>query len=95
MTNRYTQDMTGTGDHIETNEPERYYDWMLWRMKKEENKEANRLYYAVKGHLIPDSWSQKDIDRMHHQYIKRLWGNNERLEYTEEPFEKLWQKRYS
>ena len=94
MTNRYTQDMTGTGDHIETNEPERYYDWMQWRIKKEENKEANRLYYAVKGHLIPDSWSQKDIDRMHRQYVKRPWGNNERLEYTEEPFEKIWNETY-
>ncbi len=62
--------------------------------KKEENKEANRLYYAVKGHLIPDSWSQKDIDRMHRQYVKRLWGNNERLEYTEEPFEKIWNETY-
>jgi hypothetical protein len=94
MTNRYTQDMTGTGDHIETNEPERYYDWMLWRMKKEENKEANRLYYAVKGQLIPDAWSQKDIDRMYHQYTKRIWGNSERLEYTEKPFEKMWKEKY-
>ena len=95
--NRYTQDMTGTGDHIEMDdEPERYYDWMLWKMKKEEtNKENNRLYYAVKGQLIPESWSQKDIDKMAYKYTKRLWGNNERLEYTDEPFEKLWQKRYS
>ena len=95
--NRYTQDMTGTGDHIEMDdEPERYYDWMLWKMKKEEtNKENNRLYYAVKGQLIPESWSQKDIDKMAYKYTKRLWGNNERLEYTDEPFEELWQKRYS
>ena len=95
--NRYTQDMTGTGDHIEMDdEPERYYDWMLWKMKKEEtNKENNRLYHAVKGQLIPESWSQKDIDKMAYKYTKRLWGNNERLEYTNEPFEELWQKRYS
>jgi hypothetical protein len=43
MTNKYTQDMTGTGDHIELGEedekePERYYDWMLWKLKQEENK---------------------------------------------------------
>lgn len=41
MTNKYTQDMTGTGDHIEMDdekEPERYYDWMLWKLKQEENK---------------------------------------------------------
>ena len=94
---KYTQDMTGTGDHIEMNdEPERYYDWMLWKIKKEEtHKENNRLYYAVKGQLIPESWSQKDINKMAYKYTKRLWGNNERLEYTDEPFEELWQKRYS
>ena len=74
MTNKYTQDMTGTGDHITLPahkemmdhttvvysgsqrsseglqlelfsefdpldaEPERYYDWMLWKLKQEENK---------------------------------------------------------
>ena len=94
--NKYTQDMTGTGDHIEMDdEPERYYDWMLWKLRKERatKKENNRLYYAVKGQLIPDSWSQKDIDAMVRKYTKRLWGNNERLEYTDEPFEKIWQEK--
>ena len=74
MGNKYTQDMTGTGDHITFSankemidttsivhsgsqrsseglqlelfsefhpfdaEPERYYDWMLWKLKQEENK---------------------------------------------------------
>ena len=34
--NKYTQDMTGTGDHIElpNPEPERYYDWMLWKLRQ-------------------------------------------------------------
>ena len=34
--NKYTQDMTGTGDHIELPdpEPERYYDWMLWKLRQ-------------------------------------------------------------
>ena len=34
--NKYTQDMTGTGDHIELpdQEPERYYDWMLWKLRQ-------------------------------------------------------------
>ena len=110
MSNKYTQDMTGTGQYIELPdsdpEPERYYDWILWKLRqspewknaihrnKEKNKEANRIHYAVKGHLIPDDWSQSDIDKMHAQYIKRLWGNCERLEYTEEPFEKLWSEKY-
>ena len=34
--NKHTQDMTGTGDHIELPdpEPERYYDWMLWKLRQ-------------------------------------------------------------
>ena len=73
MNNKYTQDMTGTGDHIELPEekpkkiyespdggktvyerdfgkterklvepddpePERYYDWMLWKLRQERKK---------------------------------------------------------
>ena len=34
--NKYTQDMTGTGTHINfpDPEPERYYDWMLWKLRQ-------------------------------------------------------------
>ena len=36
--NKYTQDMTGTGQYIELPdpgpEPERYYDWMLWKLRQ-------------------------------------------------------------
>ena len=34
--NKYTQDMTGTGDHLELPDadPERYYDWMLWKLRQ-------------------------------------------------------------
>ena len=36
--NNYTQDMTGTGQYIELPdpgpEPERYYDWMLWKLRQ-------------------------------------------------------------
>ena len=34
--NKYTQDMTGTGDHVELPDPEpkRYYDWMLWKLRQ-------------------------------------------------------------
>lgn len=75
MTNKETQDMTGTGKYIELPkekiyespdkgktvyerefgdysnrrlvnddpEPERYYDWMLWKLRQERKKdEANR-----------------------------------------------------
>tara|TARA_Y100000385_G_C13082720_1_gene634791 strand:+ start:2018 stop:2473 length:456 start_codon:yes stop_codon:yes gene_type:complete len=36
--NKYTQDMTGTGDHIELPdpEPERYYDWVLWKLRQKQ-----------------------------------------------------------
>ncbi len=53
MTNKETQDMTGTGNFIDLPEPkpleindpepERYYDWMLWKLRQERKKdEANR-----------------------------------------------------
>ena len=43
--NRYTQDMTGTGDHIEMDaEPERYYDWMLWKLRQ--SPEWHRAVYS-------------------------------------------------
>ncbi len=53
---------------------------------------ANELYFAVKGQLIPDSWSRSDIDKMTESYIKRLWGNCERLPCTLDRFEKEWEK---
>ena len=38
MSNKYTQDMTGTGQYVELPdpgpEPERYYDWMLWKLRQ-------------------------------------------------------------
>ena len=55
-------------------------------------KEANKLFYAVKGHLIPDNWSQRDITRMVDSYTHRLWGNNERMPNIEETFEKAWKE---
>ena len=42
MSNKYTQDMTGTGMYVELPdddpEPERYYDWMLWAFRKERKR---------------------------------------------------------
>ena len=43
------------------------------------SKDENEIFFAVKGHLIPSHWSRKDIDRTVDSYIKRLWGNCERL----------------
>ena len=49
--NKYTQDMTGTGDYIELPdpkpldaEPERYYDWMLWKLRQ--SPEWRRAVYG-------------------------------------------------
>ena len=49
--NKYTQDMTGTGDHITLPdpkpldaEPERYYDWMLWKLRQ--SPEWHRAVYG-------------------------------------------------
>ena len=55
MTNKYTQDMTGTGMYVNLPkedpeqlelfpelvndpEPERYYDWMLWKLRQDRKK---------------------------------------------------------
>ena len=48
--------------------------------------------FAVKGHLIPQEYNQSDIDKMEVQYIKRLWGNCERLPRTSDRFEQEWEK---
>lgn len=56
-------------------------------------KYANEIHYAVKGHLIPNTWKQQTIDNMVDQYTKRLWGNCERMVYCREKFEQLWNDR--
>jgi hypothetical protein len=56
------------------------------------NKFQNELMFAVKGQLIPDSYSQSDIDHMEKQYTKRLWGNCEALTRSLDRFEQAWSK---
>ena len=38
MSNKFTQDMTGTGQHVDVidpgPEPERYNDWILWKLRQ-------------------------------------------------------------
>ena len=57
--NKYTQDMTGTGDHItlpsepvqlelfpelvDDPEPERYYDWILWSLRQKTKKDEKKF----------------------------------------------------
>jgi hypothetical protein len=57
-------------------------------------KEANRVFYAVKGSLIPDEYSQYDIDKMYESYTKRLWGNHEAFN-CDDKFEALWNETYN
>jgi hypothetical protein len=56
------------------------------------NKFQNELMFAVKGQLIPDYYSQSDIDHMEKQYIKRLWGNCEAIPNNQDRFEQAWSK---
>jgi len=55
-------------------------------------KEANKMHYRVKGHLIPDGWSDSDIVSMYDSYFKRMWGNNEGQSSADQ-FEKVWQNK--
>jgi len=63
-------------------------------MTLSELKEANRLFWIVKGHLIPDSWTEQDILSMQENYMRRLWGNHEAA-FHEDGFEAAWQERSS
>ena len=49
--NKYTQDMTGTGQHIELPdpgpEPERYNDWILWKLRQ-----SPEYHKAIRGNKI-------------------------------------------
>lgn len=62
-------------------------------MSDAELKFANELHYAVKGHLINPNYSDEEIRKIKDSYLKRLWGNHERLIYCNEDFEKAWEER--
>lgn len=55
-------------------------------------KEANRFYWMVKGMLIPESWTEKDLERIYHSYAERLWRNHE-AHFHEIGFEAAWAER--
>lgn len=62
-------------------------------MTQEEFKEANRLFWIVKGHLIPDAYSQKDVSAILDSYTRRIWGNIEAYIH-EEGFDQAWELKY-
>ena len=57
-------------------------------------KEANRVFFAVKGSLIPKEYTTSDIEGMYESYVKRLWGNHEAFIYDDK-FEEAWAKRHT
>ena len=58
-----------------------------------QRKEANRFYWMVNGHLIPESWSDEDIMKTYESYFARLWGNHERAQHSALGFEAAWARR--
>ena len=56
------------------------------------SKFANELMFGVKGQLIPDEYTESDIRHMEKSYLKRLWGNCERLPRSEARFEQVWRQ---
>ena len=56
-------------------------------------KEANRLNWLIKGQLIDRSWSDESVEKTYDSYFKRLWGNNERMEYGAVGFEAAYKAR--
>ena len=61
-------------------------------MTPKEIRLANELMWAVKGHLIPDSYSESDIEKVLDSYFKRMWGNHE-YTYRMDGFEEAWRKK--
>ena len=57
-------------------------------------KEANRFYWIIKGQLIPESWTDKDVEGIYNSYMKRIWGNHEAIVH-EDGFEEAWKNRQS
>ena len=62
---------------------------MTW----EQFKNANRLLWIDKGHLVPEHWTDKEIESMADRCFHRLWGNNENGE-SEVRFEEEFKKKY-
>lgn len=62
-------------------------------MDEKTRKMANELHFAVKGFLINEWYDDEQVMSIYNSYLKRLWGNHERLVYSRESFEKAWKER--
>ena len=60
-------------------------------MTEGEIRERHRVFFSVKGMLIPKEYSAKDIEDMYYSYMKRTWGNQEIHVNAQEDFDKLWE----
>ena len=57
-------------------------------------KEANRLFWLVKGHLIPISEPDNIVEGYYESYFKRLWNNESQcLSEYEKGFEQAYKLR--
>lgn len=57
-------------------------------------KEANRLFWLVKGHLIPISEPDYIVEGYYESYFKRLWNDESGcLDEYEHGFERAWAER--
>ena len=60
----------------------------------ENRKEANRLFWIVKGHLIPEQEPDYVVEGYLESYFKRLWNNESGcMEEYEEGFERAYNER--
>jgi hypothetical protein len=58
------------------------------------HKELNRVFWLIKGQLIPESWTKEVQLEMYDEYFKRLWCDNEQYQW-ELGFEEAYNKRYN
>ena len=56
-------------------------------------KEANRLLWMDKRHLVPEHWDNQEIESMADRCFVRLWGNHE-AQYHEVGFEEAFAKKF-
>lgn len=61
-------------------------------MTRWQRREANRFFWIIKGHLIPESWSDKDVESTYYSYMKRVWHNEESYMH-EIGFAQAWAER--
>ncbi len=62
---------------------------MTW----EKFKDANRLLWMDKGHLVPKNWDDHAIESMADRCFMRLWGNHEAV-YHLDGFEEAFNKKF-